>query len=252
MFSGIVTGHEGAQFVNHASQQYDLGTIMVIDDRSYHYVEMGAADSVAGSLYQAEAPSVHRSVLPVAAAAAVGSREVTLTLKAAAATTASDYRDGYVHIDNLKTGAAGFGRAYKIKDNVGAAASGTETITLKAAGGLNEALTTSNTCELVKHPCMTVVIAARTAVVVGLAVNVISATQFGWLQIRGPASVQFDGATAVNEGYPVEMSTNHSGEVMVHDVSTNSDAAILGVFAGNNVVDETFAFIALDIPGFGI
>jgi len=244
MFSGIVTGHEGAQFVNHESQQYDLGTIMFIDDRSYHYVEMGAADSVAGNLYQSQVASGNEDNCAVVAAVAVGSREVTLTT--GEITVASDYIDGYLNIEDVD----GEGRAYKIKDNAGAASGATDTITLKAAGGINAALTTSTKVSLFKHPCMDVirVPGPATAAPIGVAVNVISANQFGWMQIRGPASVLTEGTSLV---IGQEVTAGTSGLPGAVLVSAGNATPTLGVciFEAPNT---SYSLIALDIPGFGI
>jgi len=254
-FQQVVDGFEGAQYADHASQQFDLGQLMVIEDRLYHYVEMGDTASVAGSVYQSEVPGANFDGLVVAAAVTAGSREVTLT-NGATVITADDFIDGYLNIEDEGGATPSEGRAYKIGDNDGAAASATVTLTLKAAGGVNVALTTSATCTLVKHPVKDAIIhlSPPTAAVVGLAVNAITAAQFGWFQLRGVSSVLIDGTVVIAR--KVMASNAVDGAVEPQALAeatppTQDDYINLGICIEVAPTGE-HGLIALDVPGFGL
>jgi phage baseplate assembly protein gpV len=107
----VIEGSEGDQFAVHSTQSLNLGQEMrFIDGRRFRYARAGAVAVVPGKLYQAPIP-VAAHVLQTAAAAAVGARTVALTL-GATATTADQYRDGYLVVD-LSTN-TGFGYMYQI------------------------------------------------------------------------------------------------------------------------------------------
>ena len=175
-----------------STQAHNLGERAVSNDgRAFRYVKMGAVAAVPGKLYQAPAEITnHQNLTPTAAA--IGDTSLTVTLGATAA-TANYYSSGWAVV----TVTPGVGYQYKIKSHPAASSSGS--LTLQLEDKITVALTTSSRIDLVPNPYSGVVVNPTTATSspVGVAVTAITASQYGWLQTRGPATLLADGAVTV-------------------------------------------------------
>lgn len=207
-FPTAIRGDEGQQYQTYNEEKgISLGSELVLPDgRKFRFVKAGATATVAGSLYQAEVPGANFDELAVAAAA-VGASTVTVT-NGATAITANMFKGGFLNVEDD----AGEGRAYRIKSHPAAAGSATCVITLEAE--IQEALTTSSTVGLTKHPCSAVIIhpSPPTAKLVGVAVSDIPAANWGWVQFYGPCSVLTDGTVVIAASVMASNGTDGSVE----------------------------------------
>lgn len=180
----IISGSDGDQFAVHATQSLNLGQEMVFSDgRRFRYARAGAVAVVPGKLYQAPIP-VADHVLQTAAAAAVGDRTVSLTL-GATATTADQYRDGYLVVDLASN--TGFGYIYQVGAHMVIAASGVFPVPLRSAVQVAIAAT-ANSVSLVPNNYGGVILTIATtptAVLAGCSVKAIPIGQYGWIQVGG-------------------------------------------------------------------
>lgn len=184
-----------------ATQQHQLGAYAETSDgRGYRYVKCGITATVPGKVYQGVAlDATNYQVsggLGVSAAVAIGGTSITTSTSTT--WTANVLAGGYLSI-NAGTPAGALGYTYRIKGN---------TATSAATGGIiylddpiQIALTTSSKFIVTPHPLSGVVIepGTPTAVIAGVANYIITAGQYGWLQVRGPASVLFTGTGAAGK-----------------------------------------------------
>jgi len=146
----------------------------------------------------------------VNAAAAAGTREVSLTL-GAGAVTANQYAGGYLVVND----AAGEGRLYAISGHPAADASASLTVALDQE--IAVALTTSSEVSLVLNPWSGAVIAVtdQLDMPVGVPNVTIPANDFGWIQTRGACAVLADETLAI--GVSVTTGTSVAGAVEAVD-----------------------------------
>jgi len=177
-------------------QEMELGQrVESSDGRTFRYVKAGGTALVAGKLQQAPAITANHQNIAVAAAAAIGATQVTVTLGATAA-TANMYAGGYMIVND----ATGEGFTYQIKSNPAADASASLTVTLHDA--LEEALTTSSEVQLIPASYNGVIVNPTTATnhPVGVAIKDITASYYGFICTKGVVSCLNDTATAVGLG----------------------------------------------------
>lgn len=175
-----------------------LGTRAVADGgKIYRYALAGAVNLAAGKTVATPAKVANHTNIAVAAAAAVGSRSVSVTLGATAA-TADQYADGFLVVIDV----AGVGTAYRITGHAAIASSGTGTIDL--AENIATALTTSSKVSLVYNPWASVVVAPSASgvsqVIAGVPNVAVTAASYFWAQTGGIASVLSDGIIAKGAG----------------------------------------------------
>ncbi len=173
-------------YATSATQQADLGTYMETDDgRGFRYVKVGAVDTIPGKVYQGPAedttnqnPSGGLSI----SAAAVGATTVTLT---SSVTLAANLLAGGTLTVVVAPGA---GQMYKIIGNTAVSAAAGCVITLEDP--IRVALTTSSKVDLRANLYNGIVVtpATMTNSNVGVAVCVIPATYYGWVQTHGITS----------------------------------------------------------------
>lgn len=180
-----------------ATQKHRLGTIRKLGDgREFIYAKNGAANTVAGSIYQGVAPVVaNHANLAITANANVGAREVSITMgDSTLANTANALAEGYLWIN---TG-AGNGHCYKIKSHAAIAANANGNMALYDKLRANIAAATSK-ASIMPHPCRAVVIhgSPPTGDIVGVATQIVLANYYAWFQTRGPCAVEVEG-TVVN------------------------------------------------------
>jgi hypothetical protein len=216
-------------------QQANLGAIAFDSQgRKYRYCKAGATALVPGKLQQSPAEVANHTNEAVAAAAAVGATQVTITLGATAA-TANQYAEGLLVIND----AAGEGETYRIKSHPAADASAALVVTLDDS--IRTALTTSSEATLVANKYNGVIVHPTTSsgVPVGVAILDITAGSYGWVQDGGEVSCLNDSGTAIGLG--VAPSTNTAGAVMTVAATTNQvgSAVVAGVSTEYNPINLT-------------
>jgi hypothetical protein len=223
-------------FTSSATQMHPLNTRgYTSDGRRFRYAQVGAVDTVAGSLYQSAVP-VANHLANTPPAVAIGAKSFTYT-PGATAGAANLYAEGYLQVDN----APGNGYMYQVSGH--AAISSATAFTLFLVDPIQVALTTSSRVGLIPNLCKNVVVTptTSTAAIVGVAPCVITLAQFGWLQTWGPAACLINGTPAITS--PVCNSATTAGAL---DVWTTAAAAVVvtpvgsmmqvGVSTKNNAV----------------
>lgn len=190
--SGAVVDFDPFTVRTEADPSHQLGSqIELVDTRKFRYGKVGASNVSKGKLQLAPAPKANHHNVAVAVAAASGATQVTVTLGATAA-VAGEYDEGFLAINDVD----GEGQVYKIGNNPAANASAT--LAVKLLDGIATALTTSSEATLVHNAHNGVVEAAsQTRRGAGVPLVSVSAGDFGWFQVSGPAAVLADGALAL-------------------------------------------------------
>jgi hypothetical protein len=207
------------------------------DGKRYRYGYAGAVDLAAGKINVAAASAANHTNIAVAAAVAVGGREVTATLGATAA-AASLYADGRVVVND----AAGEGIDYGISDHAAVASAGV--ITAKLDDPIKVALTTSSEVSLVKSPWAAVIVAPGAIAHRPVGVNniAIAAAVTGFFQTRGDCPVLSDGIITKNAGAILSDAVNGAVEIEVAGTVTKRVGT-----APEATVDTEYYTINLDI-----
>lgn len=155
------------------------------DGRGFRYAKVGVVATVPGKVYQGPAedttnqnPSGGLGV----AAQAVGDTSVTLSSSVTLA--ANLLADGYM----IVVVTPGLGQIYRVKGNTAVTAAASCVVSL--VDPIRVALNTSSKVSFRLHPYNGVVVAPATLTsnVTGVAVNIITAAYFGWIQTHGPVS----------------------------------------------------------------
>lgn len=220
-FPGLIFGSEGEQFSEYTSQRWPLGTKLLFDDgREYRYALIGASNIAAAKLCQSEVPGANFDELVVPAAVPIGTKSITITN--GATTAVKDlFAEGYINVEDD----TGEGHLYKIKGNA-AEGAGSAPIVVDIVGGKRDvatstdllsgilvAWTTSTTVGLTRSPFAQVIIhpSPNTACLTGVTPRALTAGRYGWLQVRGPASVTTEGTVII--GLSVKPSASADGAV---------------------------------------
>lgn len=201
-------------FDSSTTSEADLGAKFdTADGRSFRYCKVGATALVAGNVYDGPANVANHTNVTVQAAAAVGASTISVTLGATLA-TANQYAGGVIVVNDVD----GQGHTYGVKSNPAADASATLTLTLEDNELVLTALTTSSQVSLVPNQYNAVIIhaASETGVPLGIAVTTAAASEFAYIQTRGPVSALQD-ASAAALGKQVGASTTTNGAVSAGD-----------------------------------
>lgn len=196
--------------VPYMTQIPDLGVRATTGDgREFRFVSAGASNLIVGQLQQAAAPqSNYIDVTAVAVAA--GATTATLTVSTGTAVAANQFAGGFY--TTYGTVANGGGQILKISSNTAVTASGTSiTFTLEDAPSI--AITTSATVSIIPNPYAAVIQVPTTVTgkVAGIALqtqypnssttlNGLTATYYGWLQVKGVAQALISGTPAIGTG----------------------------------------------------
>lgn len=226
-----------ALYVSQSTAVHALGERMVTSDgRVFRYAKAGASDLVAGNMLQSPAQIAnHLALTP--AAAAIGATSITVTLGATLA-TANQYANGWAIISTTP----GNGYAYPISGHPAAAQSATLVLTLDAP--LIVALTTSSRVDLQANPYNGVIqtpITTLTGPVAGNAPYIISASEYGWIQTRGPAACLVKGTPGV--GLAVVCPGTAAGAVVVDGAA--SETPVVGYMMSTGVDGKNNAVFLL-------
>lgn len=209
--------------VDTSTPEHNLGDVIFGNDGSkYVFAKAGASALVAGSLLQAPAEDTGDQGI-AAVAAAVGDTSITT---GSMTVTKNQYAGGYV----IVTVTPGLATKYRIASHEAYTAAAA---TFKLEEPLQVALTASSRLDFVPNPFNGVVAAPTTLTsgVVGVAVNDITAAQYGWIQVAGLCPVTNDAAGALTVGVALMPSTSVAGSVRL-------------ATAGNTIVGRAMTGIA--------
>jgi hypothetical protein len=242
-FASAVTLYGQDTFTSSATQMHPLGTRgYTSDGRRFRYAQVGATDTVAGSLYQGAAPvTAHLANTPPVVA--IGAKSFVYT-PGAAAGAANLYAEGYLQVDTAGSGAPN-GYTYQVSGHAAIASS--TAFTLNLVDPIQVALATSSRVGLMPNAFKNVIVAATTvtAAAVGVAPTVIADVEYGWLQTWGPCSALINGTPGVGIGLVSSATT--AGAFDVAAVAAEINVRILarmmqvGVSTKNN-----FVFLQID------
>lgn len=204
---------------------------------TYRFCQMGAVDSVAGSLYQSAAPIANHLAL-TAAATAIGATSLTVT-PGATAGAANLYAGGIVSVDTTP------GNGYALRISGHPAITASTAFTLQLAEPIQVALTTSSRYGLIHNRFKNCIVCPTTVTgaIAGWAISVIPATYYGWLKTRGPVSALINGTPAVGTGVTVSATT--AGAVDVAAVAAEINVRIVGHIMQVGVSTKNNAVYAL-------
>lgn len=214
--------HELAAQDLHATSSTQLEKLGIvgetIDGRKFRYAKAGAVNLAAAKICVAEAVAGNHQDIAVAAAAAVGDTQVTVTLGATAA-TANQYAEGFLTVIS----STGLGYSYRISGHPAAASAGSLTVTLDATEPLQVALATSSKVTLTKNPWKDIIVAPNAVAhrAVGVPSVALTAAYFGWVQTKGDAPVLSDGVIGKGSGAILSDAVAGAVEVEVAGTVTN-------------------------------
>ena len=209
-----------------------LGQRMELPDgRVFRHSQASATALVAGKLYQGVAQNADTiyvdSTVP-AATAAIGATLVQVVTGGTTAIGDNEFEDGYLLTASSAGG--GVGEVYKIRTNPAAAsASTTCNITLYQQDTLKTAIRAgTTTLGLVKNEYKQVTVATadtvRVAAPVGIPTTAVAASNYCWIQRRGPAPM-FTAATIGLVGVPVTSGTAVTGAMGSWKAAASAAAA---------------------------
>lgn len=210
-----------ANFVSSSTQMHPLGTrVETADGRIFRYAQAGAADLVAGNLLQSAAP-IANHLAQTAPVVAAGATSFSFT-PGATGGAANLYAEGYLQVDTTP----GNGYTYLVAGH--AAITASVAFTLYLCDPIQVALTGSSAIGLVHNRFKNVIQTPTTltASVAGVAGYIITATQYGWIQTWGPASVLINGTPAVTA--PVINGATTAGSVDVWTAAAQPTAQLVG------------------------
>jgi hypothetical protein len=224
------------------TQKEALGTLRILDDgRKFRYAKNGASALVAGNALQAPVVVAHHVEMAVVAAAAAGTKSVTVTL-GGTAVTANQYAAGFLQINK----ADGIGHQYKILSHPAADAAANVVLTLEDP--IVDALTTSSEASLIANPYAAVVVTTgATCIPVGVAPCDVAANAYFWSQTGGVACVETNGTPAAFSNlFPAA-----GGELDAGPVTTTTQVLAAGPVVGFLMVigvdnEAKPAFLTLD------
>lgn len=208
-YGGVIGGlGENPFTTNDSSPTHSLGAVMSADNnRRFVYAKVGSLASVRGSMYAAPAEDTNHQNLAIVAAA-VGAKTIVTTTTITV--TANQYAGGFLVVAVTP----GLGQVLKIKSHPAATAA---VVTFELEDPVLVALTTVSRLDLVANPYNGVIIdaATPTGTPIGIAVNAITAGNFGWFQTWGPAPFLADGTVTVDDALSTSNATAGALEVGV-------------------------------------
>lgn len=215
-----------------------LGQMGYYNGKIFRYVKVGGTALSRGKLVVAPTVVANHLNMSFAVAPTVGDTVVKVTLGATAA-TADQYAGGELVVQD----GTGEGRSYIVDGNLAADSAGTCTVYLKEAIDTTGALSETNV-DLIASPYNGVVISAtdQADMAVGVPVASISASEYGWVQTGGRASVLADEAIAV--GLTVTIGSGVAGAVEALD---GAGEQAVGIVHGTAMVDTEYQSVFLTI-----
>ena len=220
----------GAELLSNSSVQLQvLGAYAeTADGRGFRYFRNGLTATVAARIYQAAAEDATNFQSLTITNAAVGDMSiVSTTTKTITAAQAIDLAGGYVTVISATLGS---GRIYKVK-SIPAVTGAAVTINLEDP----VAVATTGTAIVDFHPaaysgCVITPAGSGTSCPVGVSTYVVTASQYGWLQVRGPAPLLSSTAMTVgNNVMPLFATAAGAGSAAVDGVKSSIGYALTGI-----------------------
>ena len=191
-----INGDPGNEKETSSTKEHPFGTRMVIGDRIYKYVKVGAVAIANGGLLMAAPIGIpnHEVDLVIPSASAVGANSIVVTLGSTAATE-DQYADGYVYY-NGHLPANKSGEIYKIRQHNSVLTGGEATLNLYDGDTVKTATVASSTeVGIAANPYNGIIISpasAATSLSMGVSTGPMDATtatvdSFGWVQTWGYA-----------------------------------------------------------------
>ena len=233
-------------YVEHSSAQFPLGSWLTLGDRVFRYGGISSAGAVsAGKVVQQPVLVANHSQMTATATTAVGATAISVETQGDTDLTADEYNEGYLSVNDSGAG-TGEGQFLKVKDHPAHDHSDDASVIITTYDPLITALTTGSQLTLIYNPYSNCIVAptGETGAVVGVTNIDMSASYFGWFQVRGPRCVLIDGSTLVL-GHRCLRSDNVAGAVM----ADNSDDLLpqVGQVMGGSVVATEYGNILLNI-----
>lgn len=225
-----------------STQLYPLGTQLWYGDRKFAYAKAGASALAVGILYQSVVPLAGRINETIGTAAA---EATTIGFTPAVAVTddvtANEFADGYLHINDV----TGEGHMYRIKSHPAITGGTSGTLTLYDPIVV---ATVSGTSEgtIIHNRFRNVIIHAspQTAMLAGVAVCTVTASDYCWLQVKGPCACLVEGTHVIGDF--VVPSATTDGAVMP-SAAVETDGPPVGHVMAVNATTE-YGAIWLDLP----
>lgn len=198
------------------TQLHKLGTIVETNDgRTFRYTQNGAVNLAGGLVTVTPAKVANHTNIAVAAAAAVGTRNVSVTV-GATAVTQGQYDGGYLTVND----GVGIGLAYRISGTPVIGSAGTGTVTLEEP--VVVALTTSSKVTLTPGPWSNAIVHPGSSAAFFCSGDTdvpVTAAYYYWSQTSGMTSTLSDGVIAKGAG--AQLTTNAvAGAVITEGAST--------------------------------
>lgn len=199
--TGLFNGETGVPvagvYETSATQKFPLGTeFKMADGSKFRYSKAGAVALTKALMTQSPAEVAHHKEVVIGTAAAIGATTIAIGATLSTATTADQYKDGYILINK----GTGIGQMYRIKSNT----AGTSP-SLELYHPLVEAIDASTEITLKANPWNSVIALPTTAtgVPTGIPLVDVTAAYYFWAQVSGPAPNIVDTGDTVVLGQPV-------------------------------------------------
>lgn len=237
--TGPVTVAAQGIFSSVATAVHNIGEYIVTNDgRGYRYCKAGGTALVVGRIQQAKAEDTSNEQELAITNPTAGDLSVVTT---STVTLAADLLAGGFLL--VSEGTAGVGEIYRIKGNTAASAAVT-TFTLDEP--IRTTVTGTAKVDVKVNPYMSVIVAptTQTSAIVGAAQYAIVASEFGWLQTRGPCGILAQGTCVVGDGL-VPANTTTAGTVVTR-ADASLEASIGYALHGAASTDFVMAFLTIN------
>lgn len=237
---GQVAQIQGADvYSNSTTQLMPIGAYAETPDgRGFRYCKNGAADTIAGRIYQAAAEDTSNFQNLTVAANSVG--DTTVTTTSTVTLTANQLAGGTLIV---VSGTTGSGLIYKIKSHPAATAA---VVTITLEDPIKVATTGTVKIDMHPNPYSGIIITpagTATSCCVGVSTYVITAASYGWVQTHGAAPVL--SSTAMTIGNSVK--PTHASVAGAATLATNGvDSPIGYSLTGVADTDVGHVFVTID------
>ncbi len=222
-----------------ATALHGIGEYVATNDgRGYRYCKAGGTALVVGKIQQAKAEDTSNEQEITIVNAAVG--DLTIVSSDSVTLAANLLADGFLIVSE---GTLGVGQTYKLKGNTAATAAA---VTFNLDEPVRVATTGTCKVDVKVNPYMAVIVAptTQTSCIVGAAQYAIPASEFGWLQTRGPCAILAQGTVVVGDGL-VPANTTTTGTV-VSRADASLEASIGYALHGAASTDYCLAFLTIN------
>jgi|TARA_R100000152_G_scaffold20616_1_gene14894 hypothetical protein len=245
-FPHTIYGKFGDEKETSTSKRRALGTVLELPDgRQFKYALNGGSEITSGKLVASKVMVANHDMDLVTAVTAAGSQTVTVTL-GNTATTLNQYQDGYLYTND----GTGEGQIYRIKSNPVASGNATCEITLDDNDKIAVALDGTTLSGLLENPYNEVVVSPTsvTCRTVGVTATDLAASEYGYVQTKGLASVLVSGTVVAGEHLRVAGATTAGAAMALDRDGSGENEQEIGVV--HNVVavttDYCLAFLNID------